>query len=152
VDAVMTAHPPQCFEDGDANIGRLFEDYRPVEKAYLKETGIFPIMHVIAIRQEIMDQFPWLAMNLFKAFEEAKRRSVIRTREVTASRLPIPWSYHDAEKAQAYFDGDYWPYGIDDNRVTLEAFLGFAHEQGVCQRLLKPEELFAEQVQECFKV
>ena len=109
-------------------------------------------MHVIAIRQEIMDQFPWVAMNMLKAFEEAKRRSVIRAGEVTASRFPIPWCYHDAEKAAAYFDGDYWPYGIDDNRVTLEAFLGFAHEQGVCQRLLKPEELFAEQVLGSFKV
>ncbi len=152
VDAVMTAHPPQCFKDGDANIGRLFEDYRPVEEAYWKETGIFPIMHVIAIRQAVLDQFPWVAMNLFKAFEEAKRRSIVRAGEITASRFPIPWCFHDAKKAEAYFDGDYWPYGIDDNRVTLEAFLGFAHEQGVCRRLLKPEELFAEQVQGCFKV
>ena len=91
-------------------------------------------------------------MNMYKAFLEAKRRSVARANEVTASRFPIPWSFEDAEKAKVYFDGEYWPYGIDDNRVTLEAFLGFAYEQGICQRRLEPEELFAKQVQESFKI
>jgi 4,5-dihydroxyphthalate decarboxylase len=90
-------------------------------------------------------------MNLFVAFEEAKNRSLERALFV-GSRYPIPWSYHYAREAQALIGQDFWPYGIERNRTTLNAFLQYAHEQGVCHRRLEPEDLFARQVQKSFRV
>ena len=153
IDAAMSAHPPEAFERGDTRIVRLFPNYRQVEEAYLRKTGIFPIMHAIAIRRDVVDRHPWMAMNLFKAFEEAKRRSLARVLDTTAPRVPIPWCYAHSEEAGALFgNSDVWPYGIERNRTTLEPFLRFAHEQGVCHRLLRVEELFPASLQTTVKV
>ncbi|MGC2447131.1 MAG: hypothetical protein WA477_05760 [Candidatus Sulfotelmatobacter sp.] len=118
----------------------------PVEERYVRETGIFPIMHTVALRKELVDENPWIAMNLLEAFEESKRRSIERALFV-GSCFPIPWGYELARRAQQIFGEDYWPYGIEANRTTLNAFLQYAFEQGVCHRRLQPEELFAPQVQ-----
>jgi 4,5-dihydroxyphthalate decarboxylase len=152
LDAVMTAHAPAAFEAGDPRIKRLFPDFMPVELAYWRETGIFPIMHCIAIQTRVLGAHPWIAMNLLTAFEAAKRRSVARAFEATASRFPIPWSHERASLAAPLFGNEYWPYGIEPNRATLTAFLSYAHEQGVCHRLLTPEELFPPEVASSFKV
>jgi 4,5-dihydroxyphthalate decarboxylase len=152
VDAVLSAHAPQSFEDGSPEIVRLFPDYRPVEEAYYRKTGIYPIMHVVAIRRPVLDHFPWVAKNLMDAFEAAKRRSIYRSREITASRFPVPWIAETAARAKELFGDDPLPYGIEPNRRTLEAFLRFAHDQGVCHRLLAPEDLFPPEVRTSFKV
>src|SRR5215470_11141346 len=152
LDAVMTAHAPAAFEAGDPRVARLFPDFMPVELAYWRETGIFPIMHCVAIETRVLEAHPWVAMNLLTAFEAAKRRSVARAFEATASRFPIPWSHERASLAAPLFDYEYWPYGIEPNRATLEAFLSYAHEQGVCHRRLTPEELFPPEVASSFKV
>ena len=146
VDAVFSAHPPASFERGDPDIVRLFEDYEQVEREYVERTGIFPIMHVVAIRSDVAEAWPWVAANLFAAFEQAKRASVARLSEMTASRVPVPWLPSRLEEMSRLLGGDPWPYGVDANRATLEAFTRFAHEQGVALRRLEPEELFAPQV------
>lgn len=151
IDAAFTAHPPNCFLANHPNVRRLFENFVEVEKRYVRETGIFPIMHIIAIKKELLDRHPWMAMNLFTAFEEAKNRSLARALFV-GSRYPVPWSYEYAREAQDLIGKDFWPYGIVANRTTLNAFLQYAHEQGVCHRRLEPEELFAPQVQKRFRV
>jgi 4,5-dihydroxyphthalate decarboxylase len=148
----MSARPPQHFLDGKPEIRRLFPDFMTAEEAYWQETRIFPIMHVIVIRAEILKRHPWVAMNLLKAFEEAKNRSVQRVLDFSSSRVPIPWGAEYANRAVKMFGPDYWPYGIEPNRVTLESFLQYAYEQGVCHRRLKPEELFPASVQSSFKV
>ena len=99
IDAALTAHPPDCFFQDHPNIRRLFENFVEVEKRYIRETGIFPIMHIIAIRKDLVNHHPWIAMNLFIAFEEAKNRSLGRALFV-GSRYPIPWSYQYAREAQ----------------------------------------------------
>ena len=152
VDAVMTAHAPAAFEAGDARVVRLVEDFIPVEREYWRRTGIFPIMHCIAMKREVFAAHPWAAMNLMTAFEAAKRRSVERAFEATASRFPIPWSFEHARQYRELFKGDYWPYGVAANRSTLEPFLQYAHEQGVCHRRLAPEDLFPPEVASAFKV
>jgi 4,5-dihydroxyphthalate decarboxylase len=146
IDAVLSARPPGCFESGHPNVTRLFEDYVTAEANYYRETGIFPIMHVLALKRATVKAQPWIAMSLLKAFEEAKRRSVARALEVTAPRFPIPWCFEHARRAQELFGSDYWPYGVEANRTTLEAFLQYAYEQGICHRQLTPEDLFPEQV------
>ena len=153
IDALMSAHPPQAFEAGDPRVRRLVEDFLPVEEAYWRTTRIFPIMHCIAIKSSVLAAHPWVAMNLLSAFERAKQRSVARAFEATASRFPIPWSFEYARRAGALFaGGDYWPYGIAANRPTLDAFLRYAHEQGVSHRRLEPDELFPKEVAASFKV
>jgi 4,5-dihydroxyphthalate decarboxylase len=145
VDAVIAASPPRCFRDGHPNVRRLFEDFADAERAYVVRTGIFPIMHVIAIQSHVLESDPWIAMNLFDAFEEAKRLSLIRARSI-GSLFPIPWSYDAVRKAEEIFGSDFWPYGLEENRPTLDAFLQYAAEQGVCARRLTPDELFPPQV------
>ena len=152
LDAVLSARPPRAALDPDAAVTRLFPDAPGVERAYYRKTGIFPIMHVVALRRKILDRHPWVAMNLFKAFEEAKQRSLGRALDVTASYYPLPWAVDYARQSQALFGDDFWPYGIECNRATLESFLHFAYEQGVCHRKLAPEDLFPVEVQSSYRV
>jgi 4,5-dihydroxyphthalate decarboxylase len=130
----------------------MFPDFLELEQRYVKETGIFPIMHVIAIRREVFEANTWVAMSLFKAFEESKRRSLERVLSPTTSSLPIPWCYELAKRAQAIIGEDPMPYGVEANHTTLDAFLQYAFEQGVCHRRMQPEELFPPQVQKSFRV
>jgi 4,5-dihydroxyphthalate decarboxylase len=152
IDAALSAHPPLCFDQGHPNVGRLFEDYLDIEMKYVKETGIYPIMHAVAFRREIVEKNPWVAANLFKAFDEARRISVERALACTSSALPLPWGYEFVKRMQAVVGNDLMPYGVEANRTTLDAFLQYAFEQGVCHRRLQPEELFPPQVQKSFKV
>ncbi len=152
IDAMATAHPPHSFEAGDPSIVRLFANYRDVEREYYHKTKIFPIMHAIAIRSEIVRKHPWVPRNLYKAFEEAKNRSTRRALDATATRFPLPWIFGLAADAQAEFGADWWPYGIEPNRTTLEAFAQFAYEQGVAHRLVAVDELFESSMQSAFKV
>jgi 4,5-dihydroxyphthalate decarboxylase len=149
LDAVLSARPPQGLGSG---IRRLFPDYESVEAAYFRETGVFPIMHVIVIKTEVLARHPWLAMNLYKAFDEAKRRSIERLSDITASHAPLAWLASYAERMKTLFGEDFWPYGLDSNRKTLQAFVDFAFEQGVCHRRVALEELFPGQMLTSFKV
>ena len=152
LDAILSARPPAPITAGDPRVRRLFADYRDVELAYARKTGIFPIMHVIAMRREVFDRDRWLAMNLFKAFDAARLRSLERAADITASFFPLPWIPDELRRARELFGGDPWPYGIEANRTTIEAFLRYAFEQGVCRRLLTAEALFPPEVQETFRI
>lgn len=152
LDAVLSARPPAPFASGDPRVRRLFEDYRPVEQAYWKKTGIFPIMHVLSMRRDVYERDRWLAMSLTKAFEEAKRRSLARIDELGASSFPLPWMSEAARLPRELLGKDFWPYGVEPNRKTLEAFAAYAFEQGVCHRKVALEELFAPEVAASYKV
>jgi 4,5-dihydroxyphthalate decarboxylase len=91
-------------------------------------------------------------MNLLTAFRAAKDRAIERALDANAPRYPIPWSPANAQRAEAIMGDDFWPYGIEPNRTTLEAVLAYAHEQGVCERLLSVDELFPASVAAEFKV
>ena len=152
LDAVIAAHPPDAFKQRTGRVVRVFSDYRAVEEAYHRRTGVFPIMHVVAVRADVLERWPWAAMSLTKGFELAKRRSLERALDPNAPRYPVPWSFANAERAVGAFGPDLWPYGLEANRVTLEAFLEFAFEQGVCSRRLTIEELFPVDVARTFKI
>lgn len=153
LDVVMSAHAPHSFEEGDQRIRRILPNYQQAEYQYWQDTKIFPIMHVIAIKKSVLAENPWVAMNVFKAFEEAKRRSVERLFDVTASRFPLPWARVFADQISELFGKDgYWPYGVEPNRPTISAFLRFAYDQGVTHKPLEVEELFPEGVQSSFRV
>jgi 4,5-dihydroxyphthalate decarboxylase len=152
IDVVMSAHPPQSFKNGDPRVQRLFPDPLPVEEAFYRETKIYPIMHCIALRREVLDASPWVAGNLVKAFEEAKARSLFRMSEATASRTPIPFGHLLFERAKATFGADPFPFGMEANRITLDSFCQYAYEQGVAHRRVQIEELFPERLTASFKI
>lgn len=147
IDAIISARPPRGFTAGDSRIRRLFADSRAAEAEYFRATGVFPIMHTVAIRRDVYEADRWIARNLFVALQEAKNRSVARMLDLTAAHAPLPWLADTAREANAlvFPDGDPWPYGIEGNRPTLEAFLRFAADQGTCHRPLSIDEIFAEE-------
>lgn len=144
LDAVISARDPGGR--------RLFQDYVPLEEQYFRKTGIYPIMHVIVLRRDTYERDRWIAMNLFKAFEEAKRASMERLVEIGLSNVPLPWLAEHARRWRELAGENFWPYGIDANRRTLDAFLKYSFEQGVTPRLLQVEELFAPETRESFKI
>jgi 4,5-dihydroxyphthalate decarboxylase len=131
---------------------RLFANHRELEADYFRKTGIFPIMHVVVVRREAYERDRWIAMNLFKAFEEAKQTSVARVADIGASQVPVAWIADHAQQWRALAGDDLWPYGVEPNRRTLEAFVQYGYEQGVCKRRLKVEELFAPETLERAKI
>lgn len=152
LDAVLSAHPPASFERGEGWIRRLFPEFEPVEREYVARTGIFPIMHVIAMKSEVLAGTPWVAGSLMSAFEEAKGRCEGRLVEMTASRLPIPWAPLRVEETRELLGGSFWPYGVEANRTTLEAFVRFAAEQGVIGAPVPVESLFPRQLLDEYRV
>jgi 4,5-dihydroxyphthalate decarboxylase len=152
IDAMMSAHPPQSFERGDGRVRRLFQDFRGEELRYWRDTGVFPIMHTILVTRAVFEAYRWIAMNLLKAFTEAKAASLARAREATASRFPIPWAFEHADRVAAEFGDDYWPYGVAENTTTLATFLRYAFEQGITNRLLGIEDLFPPEVRATFRI
>ncbi|MDR5836529.1 4,5-dihydroxyphthalate decarboxylase [Caballeronia sp. LZ034LL] len=142
IDAIFSARPPAPPPGHSDEIVRMFEPFEPVERAYFSATGIFPIMHLIVLRREVFERHRWIAGNLLKAFTQAKANSLQRLADITCSHFPLPWMNARADEARALFGGDPWPYGVEPNRITLDAFLRYAHEQGVCHRRLAPEDLF----------
>ena len=152
LDAIISAREPASFVAGDPRIARLWPDYRAIEEAYFRDTGIFPIMHLMVLKRDVVARYPWLAMNLLQAFEQAKANSLQRLSTIVNSPIAIPWSYHALRSAQEVFGSDLCPYGIEPNRRTLEAFLQYCHEQGVTHRLVPIDELFPPEVSKVAKV
>jgi len=152
IDVALSARPPRSFASGDARVRRLFTDHQAREEAHFAKTGIFPIMHVIAIRKDIYEANPWVAMNLLKAFDEAKARSAARMADVTASHAPLPWISDFAARMRSIAGADPFPYGIEPNRRTLQAFLQYAQEQGLTKRALAPEDLFVREVRDAYRI
>lgn len=144
IDAAISARDPGGK--------RLFAEHRELEAAYFRNTGIFPIMHVVVLRRDAYERDRWIAMNLFKAFEEAKQRSLARIADIGASQVPLAWIADHARQWQGLAGEDFWPYGIERNRPTLEAFLQYGFEQGICRRRLAVEELFAPETRESYKI
>jgi 4,5-dihydroxyphthalate decarboxylase len=151
IDALYTARKPSSF-NGDGRVRRLFEDFVAVERAYYRSTGLFPIMHTVAIRREVYEQNRWIAQSLFKAFVEAQRLTYQDLGETAALKAMLPWLHAHVEEARREMGDDFWPYGLDKNRTTLETFLRYHYEQGLSKRRLEPEELFAPETLEAFKI
>jgi 4,5-dihydroxyphthalate decarboxylase len=143
LDALVAPRAPSCFTRGAPGVARLFPDFRPVEQAYFAKTGIFPIMHGIGVRRSLCDAHPWLAASVTKAFTQAKDLALAELSDVTALAASLPWLPAEVEDARARMGADWWPYGVDANRRTLETLCRYAHEQGITRRRLAVEQLFA---------
>ena len=142
IDCAIIARPPTCFLEGHPDVVRLYPDYLGMEEDYYAKTKVWPIMHIIALQKHILDANPWVARNLLNAFQESKRRSLERLLDPAVSRYPLAWLPTYARKMRDMFDGDPFPYGIEENRATWEQMLLYTWQQGIAHRHAKPEELF----------
>ena len=151
IDALLTARAPSCFGKNPA-VQRLFPDYRTSEEAYFKKTGIFPIMHLVGIKKELVAQHPWLPVNVYNAFVKAKEWCYRDMEKVGHLFTTLPWPVDELEKARALMGRDFWRYGITENAKELDAMTRYAYEQGMTTRLLTPGDLFAKSTTELFKL
>lgn len=143
IDAIFTATAPSSVISAPAVVGRLFGDTRAVETDYYRRTGIFPIMHVVVIRAEILDQSPWVAQEVMKVFDRARS---IWLRQLTTNQhllSGLPWIELELEYTERLFGANYWPYGVAANLPTLEAATRYSFEQGLSARQVGVPELFA---------
>jgi 4,5-dihydroxyphthalate decarboxylase len=141
IDGLFHSDIIKPFAARDPRVGRLFPDVKAEEMAYYKKTGIFPIMHVTALRKELADEHPWLAINLYRAFEQAKALGMKRM--VNPRIVPLAW-YQDAwEEQERVLGPDPWEYGLTErNRKVIETMIGYSHEQGLIKTRFSPDDLF----------
>jgi 4,5-dihydroxyphthalate decarboxylase len=141
IDALIGSRKPETF-GRDPDVVRLFPNYREVERELYEKSRIFPIMHLIAIRKPLYERHPWLATSLYDAFVKSKRLALARMRYGGSLSYMLPWQMADIEEIDALFGGDAWPYGIEPNRPTLEALVGYMVEQHFIPEPVPIERLF----------
>ena len=142
IDGYIGARAPSCFLRGASNVGRLFDNYIDSEKDYFRRTKIFPIMHMVGIRRSLVEQHPWLAVSVYKAFLKAKALAIKELDELCHLAVALPWMVHHHNEAKALMGSDYWPYGLEANQHVIETFSRYHFDQGLSKRRVAPEELF----------
>ena len=142
-DALITAITPKAFLEGDPKIKRLFPNVKETEIEYFNKTKMFPIMHVVAIRTDVLKDNPWLAKAVFEMYSEAKNIAYKNLESTTVSRVTLPWVVDEFESTRNIMGSNYWKYGIEDNRKELEAIMRYVYEQGLTKEQIGFEEMFA---------
>ena len=141
IDALISARAPSCLGTAK-NVARLFPNYRKAEQDYFKKTGIFPIMHVVGIRRDLAEKYPWLPSSVFKAFAQSKANCMHALQEVGALLITLPWIVAEYEETTRLMGEDFWPYGVEKNRHVIEAMLRYSYEQGLCEKKMELVDLF----------
>jgi len=141
-DALVTAITPKAFAEGDPRIRQLFPNVKETEQAYFSKTGMFPIMHVIAIRTDVLTENPWLAKAVFEMYSEAKTIAYKNLQSTTVNRVALPWAAEEFENTRKLMGTNYWSYGVEANRKELESIMRYVFEQGLTKRQIGFEEMF----------
>ena len=152
LDAVYAPRAPSTFYSEPEKVRRLFPDFVSVEKAYFAKTGIFPIMHVVAIRRDVYEKNRWVAQALYKAFVEAQKLVYEQLMVSASLKTMLPWQIAAVEDTIATMGKEWWPYGIDRNRHVIETFTRYPHEQGLSPRQLTVEDMFAPETFSEFRI
>ena len=152
IDALLSAQVPRPYIKRLAQIRRLYANPRQAEADYFRRTGIFPIMHVMVIREELYRRHRWVAQSLFKALLEAKTVCIESAFKNDSLHSFLPWAGNLTEEIRELMGEDFWPYGVERNRKTIETFLRYAREQGLSRRQLETEELFDKETLDTFRV
>jgi 4,5-dihydroxyphthalate decarboxylase len=142
IDAMVEPALPQSWLAGKRTLARLFPDFQKAEQAYYRRTRIFPIMHPIVVKKDLLERAPWVARSLFDALCESQRRYIEFMQQ--PHRLSFAWAASYLEQERAIFGGSPYPQGLSANRHDLQALIQFAEEQGLLDRPLTPDELFPE--------
>ena len=133
IDALLSPDLIRPLTAGDKRVGRLFPNYKEEEIAFYRKTGIFPIMHVVGIKQEIVERHPWVATNLYKAFEQSKALAMERMENPRI--VPLAWYREGWEEQERILGKDPWEYGLTErNAKNFERLVTYSHEQGLIKR------------------
>jgi 4,5-dihydroxyphthalate decarboxylase len=146
LDALLSLYIPNLFLEGSPSIVRLFPNYREVEQDYYRRTHIFPIMHTVALREDVYREHPWAAKSIYQAFVAARDIAVDGLYDTDALRVALPWLIDHVEETWRVFGKDFWAYGLEPNRATFAAIGRYVHEQGLSPRVVSADELFAPDV------
>jgi len=141
IDAICATNLPVSMKR-NPDVVRLFPNYREVERDYFKRTGIFPIMHLVAMRRDTYEKYPFAASSLYEALKQSRERALRLMRETGALRFMLPWMTADRDEIDEVFGGDPWPDGVEANRKTLEALVTYLHEQGLIAKKIPIEDIF----------
>ncbi len=142
IDALVGARRPDCLGTSP-DVARMFPSYREVEREYYVKTSIFPIMHLLVIKESLYREKPWVAESLYKASEEAKFWCLKQMRFSGAVRYMLPWLFADIDEMDELFGKDPWPYGIESNRRTLETLIHYLVDQSFLSGPVSLEDMFA---------
>jgi 4,5-dihydroxyphthalate decarboxylase len=145
IDALISADPPKCMLEHSPRVRRLFPDYEKVERDYYKRTGIFPIMHTVVIRRELLKGHPGIAEAVYKGFCDAKKAAEDGYRLgliFNNMDTMFPWFSQLIEEDISVLGEDWWPYGIGANRKALESVLRYHADQGITDRHFSIEDVF----------
>jgi 4,5-dihydroxyphthalate decarboxylase len=142
LDAVISTRVPTALTNPDVPVVRLYPDYRAAETEYYRRTGFFPIMHCLALRRSLAEQYPELPRALFEAFAKARKQALAELAMINAFRVTLPWPPMALEDAKALMGEDFWPYGFARNRDEIATMTRYAEEDGLTARRVRPEELF----------
>ncbi|MBI2880131.1 MAG: ABC transporter substrate-binding protein [Candidatus Tectomicrobia bacterium] len=142
IDALFTARTPSAFFKPRSNVVRLFPKYKQVEMDYYKRTGIYPIMHLVVIKESILKEHPWVAENLYDAFCKSKDLAIKNLESTGALGATLPWLIYELEETRKVLGKDYWSYGVEANRKIIETLAQYSYEQGLSERRLTVEDLF----------
>ena len=150
IDGFIGPRSLRCFDDGHPKVGRLFRDSFAAADAYYRRHGVFPIMHVLALRRSLAEDHPWLPGALLKAFTRAKDMAQAALGDTSAAKATLPFLEDNLERARSLMGTDFWSYGVAGNEKTLDTFLGYHHAQGLSPRRVRVEELFHSATLESF--
>ena len=152
LDALTTARAPSSYTLGKPNIDRLFPDFRTAEKEYYKKTSIFPIMHLMGLRKDLAEAHPWLVGSLYKAFVEARDVAYQDIAKTAALPNVLPWVNAEVKDTIDLMGPNFWRYGVEECRHEIEALARYSYNDGLSEKLMTPEELFAESTFELSKI
>ena len=141
-DALVTAITPRGFLEGDPRIRRLFPDFRAAEQAYFRDTKVFPIMHIVAIRSDVVEAQPDLPKKVFEMYSRAKQAAYDDLGTTTALKITLPWVTREFEQTQQLMGENFWSYGVEANRKELELVMRYLHEQGLVKKRMDFHPLF----------
>jgi 4,5-dihydroxyphthalate decarboxylase len=147
LDALFSLYIPSIFQQGSPRIARLFPNYYEAEQDYYRRTRIFPIMHTVVVRDDVYREHPWVTRSIYRAFCEARDLAIDGLYDTDALRLSLPWLINHIEETWRVLGKDFWAYGLEPNRPALEAIGQYVYEQGFSPRAVRPDELFASNVE-----
>lgn len=142
VDGLFHAAVPRAFNEGHPKIARLFSDSRAAEQAYYAKTGVFPIMHAVAVRRQLLDAHPWLAKSVFDAYSKAKTQAYQGMNRMGWVEDMLPWYGQELDQTQALMGRNFYSYGLESNTLALDTLFRYSHEQGLSKRQLRIPQLF----------
>jgi len=142
LDALFSILIPKMFLEGSPQTARLFPDFKRVEQDYYRRTRILPVMHIVAIKERLYRDHPFVAKSLYTAFCRARDLAIEPLYDTDALMTSLPWLIDYVEETQRVFGKDFWAYGIEANRPAFEALCRYVHEQGLAPHRVTPEDLF----------